>query len=169
MTFLVKNTKVNFIGDKMYSLKNVKFFIPLLGYLFKVIKIFLSLQKKNSSFNCTQLLSCAMFISFYKTPLRKDVCVKLANMNFISSYNCKNNMQSHFSPLENVFASLMPISWVQVCKQESTGLLYKRIVNLFQSFFTFYMKSFLNEIFCNLLLKIHIVAPIDHMFCVNRF
>jgi hypothetical protein len=40
MTFLVKNTKVNFIGDKMYSLKNVKFFIPLLGYLFKVIKIF---------------------------------------------------------------------------------------------------------------------------------
>jgi len=30
------------------------------------------------------------------------------------------------------------------------------------------MKEFLNEIFCNLLLKIHIVAPIDHMFCVNH-
>jgi hypothetical protein len=30
------------------------------------------------------------------------------------------------------------------------------------------MKEFLNEIFCNLLLKIHIVTPIDHMFCVNH-
>jgi hypothetical protein len=30
------------------------------------------------------------------------------------------------------------------------------------------MKELLNEIFCNLLLKIHIVVPIDHMFCVNH-
>ncbi len=30
------------------------------------------------------------------------------------------------------------------------------------------MKEFLNEIFCNLLLKIHIVSPIDHMICVNH-
>jgi hypothetical protein len=46
---------------------------------------------------------------------------------------------------------------------------YKRIVNLFWSFFHFFhMKVFLNEIFCNLLLKIHIAAPIDYMFCVNH-
>jgi hypothetical protein len=32
----------------------------------------------------------------------------------------------------------------------------------------FHMKEFLNEIFCSLLLKIHIVAPMDHMFCVNH-
>jgi hypothetical protein len=31
------------------------------------------------------------------------------------------------------------------------------------------MKVFLNEIFFNLLLKMHIVFPIDHMFCVNHF
>ncbi len=37
------------------------------------------------------------------------------------------------------------------------------------SFFSFfYKKELLNEIFCNLLLKIHIVAPIDHIFCVNH-
>jgi hypothetical protein len=36
-------------------------------------------------------------------------------------------------------------------------------------FFSFFhMKEFLNEIFCDLLLKIHIVALIDHMFCVNH-
>jgi hypothetical protein len=44
------------------------------------------------------------------------------------------------------------------------GLLYKNIVNHFQSFSLFHMKEFLNEIFYNLLLKIHIIAPIDHMF-----
>jgi hypothetical protein len=33
----------------------------------------------------------------------------------------------------------------------------------------FHMKEFLNKIFCNLLLKIHVVAPIEHMFCVNHF
>jgi hypothetical protein len=32
----------------------------------------------------------------------------------------------------------------------------------------FHMKEFLNEIFCYLLLEIHIVAPIDHMFFVNH-
>jgi len=31
------------------------------------------------------------------------------------------------------------------------------------------MNFFLNEIFHNLLLKIHIVAPIYHMFCVNHY
>jgi hypothetical protein len=35
-------------------------------------------------------------------------------------------------------------------------------------FSLFHMKEFLNEIFCNLLLKIHVVVPIDHMFCVNH-
>jgi hypothetical protein len=30
------------------------------------------------------------------------------------------------------------------------------------------MKEFWNEIFCNLLLKTHIVASIDHVFCVNH-
>jgi hypothetical protein len=38
----------------------------------------------------------------------------------------------------------------------------------FLIFFTFSMKEFWNEIFCNLLFKIHIVAPIYHMFCVNH-
>ncbi len=35
-------------------------------------------------------------------------------------------------------------------------------------FHFFHMKEFLNEIFCNLLSNIHIVALIDHMFCVNH-
>jgi hypothetical protein len=49
------------------------------------------------------------------------------------------------------------------------GLLYKRIMNHFLVFFHFFhMKDFLNETFCNLLLKIRMVAPIDHMFCVNH-
>jgi hypothetical protein len=39
---------------------------------------------------------------------------------------------------------------------------------LFNKFSLFHMKEFLNEIFCNLFFKIHIVAPIDHMFCVKR-
>jgi hypothetical protein len=38
----------------------------------------------------------------------------------------------------------------------------------FSPFSPLHMKEFFNEIFCNLLLKIHIVAPIDHMFCVNH-
>jgi len=39
----------------------------------------------------------------------------------------------------------------------------------FLSFFIFsYNLEFLNKIFCNLLLQIHIVAPIDQMFCVNH-
>jgi hypothetical protein len=49
------------------------------------------------------------------------------------------------------------------------GLLYKRIVNIFLVLFILsYMKKKLNEIFCNLLLKIHIVALTYHMFCVNH-
>ncbi len=39
---------------------------------------------------------------------------------------------------------------------------------IFSLFLLFHMKEFLNEIFCNLLLKIHIVFPIDNMFCVNH-
>jgi hypothetical protein len=35
-------------------------------------------------------------------------------------------------------------------------------------FSLFCMKQFLNEIFWNFLLEIHIVDPIDHMFCVNH-
>ena len=32
----------------------------------------------------------------------------------------------------------------------------------------FSYEFFLNKIFCNLLLKIYIIVPIDHMFCVNH-
>ncbi len=39
---------------------------------------------------------------------------------------------------------------------------------LFSPFWLFHMKEFLNEIFYNLLLQIHIVAPIDNMFWVNH-
>jgi hypothetical protein len=39
---------------------------------------------------------------------------------------------------------------------------------LFSLFSLFHMKEFLNEICCNLLLKIHIISPINHMFCVNH-
>jgi hypothetical protein len=35
-------------------------------------------------------------------------------------------------------------------------------------FFHFFIWNFLNKIFCNLLLKIQIVAPIYHMFWVNH-
>jgi len=35
-------------------------------------------------------------------------------------------------------------------------------------FSLFHMKEFLNKKFCNLLLKIHIVITIDHMFYVNH-
>jgi hypothetical protein len=40
----------------------------------------------------------------------------------------------------------------------------------YESFLIFFdMKEFLNEVFCNLLLKIHINALIDHLFCVNHW
>jgi hypothetical protein len=39
----------------------------------------------------------------------------------------------------------------------------------FLVFLAFSYDFFFNEIFCNLLLKIHIIAPIDHMFYVNHF
>jgi hypothetical protein len=58
---------------------------------------------------------------------------------------------------------------VRIHTKEPTWLLYKRTMGLFYSFYTFSYEFFLNEIFCNLLLKIHIVAPIDHMFCVNPY
>jgi hypothetical protein len=45
------------------------------------------------------------------------------------------------------------------------GYFTKRLEFVF-SFF--HLKDFLNEIFSNLLLKIHIIAPIDHMFFVNH-
>jgi hypothetical protein len=60
--------------------------------------------------------------------------------------------------------SLCLIIQVQIHTKEPMGLLYKRNVNFFGHFSLFHMKGFLNEIFCNLLLKIHIVVPIDHMF-----
>jgi hypothetical protein len=46
-------------------------------------------------------------------------------------------------------------------------ILQKDCEFFFSLFIYFYMKIFLNEIFYNLLLKIHIVV-IDHMFCVNH-
>jgi hypothetical protein len=39
---------------------------------------------------------------------------------------------------------------------------------LISPFSFFHMKEFFNEIFCDLLLKIHIVAPTNHMFFVNH-
>jgi hypothetical protein len=48
------------------------------------------------------------------------------------------------------------------------NLLYKKTMNFFSFFSIFHMKEFLNEIFGNLLLKIHIGAPINHMFYVNH-
>jgi hypothetical protein len=39
---------------------------------------------------------------------------------------------------------------------------------LFSLFSFFHMIFFFNEIFCNLLLKMHIVAPINHIFCVKN-
>jgi hypothetical protein len=54
--------------------------------------------------------------------------------------------------------------------QRSQRDYFTKGLRVFFSFFSFFhMKEFLNEIFCNLLLKIHIVAPIDYMFCVNHF
>jgi hypothetical protein len=38
----------------------------------------------------------------------------------------------------------------------------------FSIFSFFHMKEFMNENFDNFLLKINIVAPINHMFCVNH-
>jgi len=37
----------------------------------------------------------------------------------------------------------------------------------FLAFFIFSYERILNEIFCNLLLKIHINAPLDQMVCVD--
>ncbi len=44
----------------------------------------------------------------------------------------------------------------------------KRLWIYFSDFSIFHMKEFLNEIFYNFLLKINIVASIDHMFWVNH-
>jgi hypothetical protein len=54
-------------------------------------------------------------------------------------------------------------------KQRSQCNYFTKGLCLLFSFFSFFLiKDFLNEFFCNLLLKIHIVVPIYHMFCVNH-
>jgi hypothetical protein len=47
-------------------------------------------------------------------------------------------------------------------------ILQKECESILIFFSLFHMSLFLDEIFCNLLFKIHKVAPIDHIFCVNH-
>jgi hypothetical protein len=47
-------------------------------------------------------------------------------------------------------------------------LLHNRTMNNFRSFVHFFIWFFFNRIFFNLLLKIHIIAPINHFFFVNH-
>jgi hypothetical protein len=50
------------------------------------------------------------------------------------------------------------------------GLFYQKDCESFFSIFHFFhIKEILNEIFCNLLLKIQIVALVYHMSCVSHF
>jgi len=72
----------------------------------------------------------------------------------------KNKFQSKYC------VQLVYKVWIHT--KEPMGLLYKGPWVFFTFFPFFHMNFFLNEIFCNLLLKIHIVTPIDHMFCVNH-
>ncbi len=50
----------------------------------------------------------------------------------------------------------------------ANGITLQKDYESFLAFFTFSYERILNEIFCNLLLRIHTVAPLDHMVCVNQ-
>jgi len=50
----------------------------------------------------------------------------------------------------------------------TNGITLQKDYEFFLAIFIFSYERILNEIFCNLLLKIHTVAPIDHMVCVNQ-
>jgi len=73
--------------------------------------------------------------------------------------------------LRTKFKSIIVFNWFIMCgyTQRNQWDYFTKGPWVFFTFFPFFhMKEFLNEIFCNLLLKIHIVTPIDHMFCVNH-
>ncbi len=84
----------------------------------------------------------------------------------IHKYRSSLNTWKKFFHVTNFFVPC--VKWVQVHRKQPMGLLYKRIVNPFQFFFIFSYERFFNEIFCNFLFKIHIVAPLNHMFCGNH-
>jgi hypothetical protein len=58
---------------------------------------------------------------------------------------------------------------MQIHTKEPTMLIYKRILHpFFLKIQISCMKEIWNEIFCNLSLKIHIVASKNHMFFINN-
>ncbi len=94
-----------------------------------------------------------------KLSYQSSICIK-SKANFCLVCG---GYEPSFEVSINMILSQFHIKLILGCglhTKKPTRLLYKKIMNLFYSFF--------NEIFCNLLLKIHIVAPIDHMFCVNH-
>ncbi len=56
---------------------------------------------------------------------------------------------------------------VKICSKKPMGLVYKKVKRPFLIFFTF-SYDFFNDFFFNLLLKIHVIFSIYHMFCVNH-
>jgi hypothetical protein len=109
------------------------------------------------------------FLQFFLLPMFMK---NFIHYHFSSTFSSINIIHpwTHGKILFYVTKYYVPcVKWVQVHRKEPTGLLYKRFLNPFLFFFSFFhMKEFFNEIFCNLLLNIHIVAAINNIFYVNH-
>jgi hypothetical protein len=91
--------------------------------------------------------------------------------------NHSENSVAIFTTLSIIHSTKLQIHGILWCKlmlgckyvdKSHQDYLTKGLWILLSFFSLLHMKEFLNEIFCNLLLKINIVAPIDHIFCVNH-
>ncbi len=111
---------------------------------------------------------CSIFCNFFLLPMFMK---KFIHFHFPSTFPSINIVHP-WTHGKN--SSMSPIFLSHVsngCKYiESNQWDYftKGLWILFSFFSFFHMKEFFNEIFCNFLFKIHIVAPLNHMFCVNH-
>jgi hypothetical protein len=103
------------------------------------------------------VISCNSFDHFCNMV----ICVQLLVVNVKLNYVDHKFILSDFTQSN---------SQIQTCKyvNRNQGNYFIKGLWIFFSPFHFFMKEFLNEFFCNLLLIIHIIAPTYHIFCVNH-
>ncbi len=95
-------------------------------------------------------------------------------IHFICVGSNVNNSWTLFSALgnncnfDNVQSNVRSF-WCKYVDRSQWHYFTKGLWVIFNPFSLFHMKEIFNEIFRNLLLKVRIVAPIDHMFCVNHY
>ncbi len=100
--------------------------------------------------------TCNFEYYFQLESLNSIVAIFHFYSNFIMFFTKTFNLKFFTTPSNQNFKI-----WVQICTKEPTWLLYKTTLSPFLVLSFFHTKEFLNEIFCNLFQKIHIVAPCD--------